>query len=733
LLHKRRAFLLASYLWEGKICAGKAAEKIRETVIPFFLVNENEQMASTSQNNVDDDVDLMEDAHHAAEYMSKKWIRSVFRELCYQLWKDTWKVEHIESNDNDDDNNDDQEQAENSTQQQQQQQQICRLHLTADMITQAQAKCQTVANHWCKGLQTMGHGDVADWIQYVVQQEGPVSFFVNEDEIDDENDEDYNDKTNDTMKSSSRKERAPAATEDENVASPKDQNGQRQTDDASIFTASTTHSNSGTPGKEPSLLPKATTCALTTLRQLKLPESMDGDGEEEMTLQQRQQYVIDQLDALGRSHTNNEEEEDGGVDIGNARTYWPFDWETVDQTFQAYAQRQQSTNSQSSTHHNLSNYQVQLVPKQALATTTTDTAAISNNGDGQDQSLSTEQNTADSENRGDSDENDSNNNQEEQTAAQVTQVQGTTTSSSEWTDEMLVNFRRKGPWRNSKLASTFASDPDSNDPFPGTTGHNHKRRKLTDACGSPRPAFSQGHVQIPWDKTVSEEISSPSLDRYLHPEEKHDDTKRDDDDISKDKSNESENEDENNSTPHTLLGAVKPLGHVHFAMQIPVDFPNVLEEDLPAGHIWRRYRYAQNERLGSHRIEKDERGLKVRSNVKRTLQSIVPKSNKEAKAKASEVNAVVDGDDDYYHWLDFDLGECLLDLQVRGGNDGNDVDDTDADEEQSRSKGERGVKRSVPARRLYAFSSLEVTLLDEDEVDVEGDDSAEYDESENEN
>jgi hypothetical protein len=128
--------------------------------------------------------------------------------------------------------------------------------------------------------------------------------------------------------------------------------------------------------------------------------------------------------------------------------------------------------------------------------------------------------------------------------------------------------------------------------------------------------------------------------------------------------------------PLLLLGALKTVGHVHCALQHVHDMttstlqtPAMDMDSWSSKQCKRWFRKVVQERLGSHRyIGKDEHGFSYQ--------------------KYTKVLRTVDPTTDQY-WLDLDLGECLLEVPRRGTSSGR--------------------------RTLCAFSSLEVTLLDEDE------------------
>ena len=65
------------------------------TVTPIVLPNQSHHNIRNNKGNSNNSYLLLEQAHDAAHYMTLQWIRSTFREICYQLWKDHWKVEHV--------------------------------------------------------------------------------------------------------------------------------------------------------------------------------------------------------------------------------------------------------------------------------------------------------------------------------------------------------------------------------------------------------------------------------------------------------------------------------------------------------------------------------------------------------------------------------------------------------------------------------------------------------------
>jgi len=114
-----------------------------------------------------------------------------------------------------------------------------------------------------------------------------------------------------------------------------------------------------------------------------------------------------------------------------------------------------------------------------------------------------------------------------------------------------------------------------------------------------------------------------------------------------------------NETTSMVLGALRDAGQFHYWNQRPID----QEDDTgkSAKKLLRNQRRAIRERLGDHREDKDDEDRRV----SRLIQTV---------------------DTSGLHWYDFDLGDCLLEL--------NDPD--------------------TGNRRFYAFGSLEVMGLDED-------------------
>ena len=223
-----------------------------------------------------------------------------------------------------------------------------------------------------------------------------------------------------------------------------------------------------------------------------------------------------------------------------------------------------------------------------------------------------------------------------------------TSSAAREAERMLLSYQR------SRQMATKSSDG-RDTPW--------KKQKLDDLefiNDVPRPpATNVDGFDIHWaaDK-VSEEISCPELDACLHPEQPL-----------------------AAAVPHTLLGALKTAGHIHHTMQMPEDFRKRDIEDMDDRQHKRKFQTSFRERLGPHQIEKDPKEHKVRTKIKRTLALKVNKNDTANSTTESPVE----------RWWDLDLGECVLDLETG--------------EEISDGSGAR-------SRRLFAFSTLEIILLD---------------------
>jgi hypothetical protein len=136
---------------------------------------------------------------------------------------------------------------------------------------------------------------------------------------------------------------------------------------------------------------------------------------------------------------------------------------------------------------------------------------------------------------------------------------------------------------------------------------------------------------------------------------------------------------EEDSTPHidppqVVFGALKKVGHLHHSRQLEYD--NQLQnyrgdEALTDRQVRMRLRKGIKERLGFHQLEKNHDPRTYKSKVLRTC----------------------DRRDETQKHLDLDLGNCVVELPV-------------------------GDKK-----RLFAFSSLEVKLRDEDATSIHGEDN----------
>ncbi|CAB9505544.1 expressed unknown protein [Seminavis robusta] len=293
------------------------------------------------------------------------------------------------------------------------------------------------------------------------------------------------------------------------------------------------------------------------------------------------------------------------------KTYWPFDWDMIQESAQNIPTLMYK--------HNPNNkLNLKLVPKN----TTTDTST----------------NTADTTTT------DTNENEPDNPTMPPPQPGATAVSSTEQT---IIAQQRKGYHfvafqRKRAAAQAKASD-----------AHNsNKRPKLTTLLPDDEPRlptlFEQ--VDIPWNEQVAQQMKDtyPELDHLVH----------------------SPTTDDNAAT--LLLGALKPLGHVHNAIQVNVESPDW--EHFSERKQRRKFIVAVRERLGQNQFEKVPKPHRVQSKIRRTIQLLEQQHTDNDNSKTRDC-------------VDFDMGECLLDLQQHDDGD---------------------------RRALYAFSSLEVCLLDED-------------------
>lgn len=554
--------------------------------------------------------DLLDQAHDAAHDMAFQWIRSTFREICYQLWKDHWNVEHVVDPAQQQTPQDNDRNTTTTTH--------CRLHLTADMVQQAQSTCQRVADRWCERLQALGHMEVSHWIQQVVREEGPTLFFVE----DDDREEDV---ASGNIGHETGKRKRSSVTKGTTVRS-----RGRQQQDGGVQGEEKTEERATSDGEEGSehgientttsngITFPTKTCAMAAIRQLRRPNipgnQDDGTTQHHKDYPNDEQYVLDQLNAMGMA----------------GKTHWPFDWDIVKNAALQIPQRLHFKQ----TSEYKKNFQLELVPKSELE----------NMNDNHD---TTNANDADSD-------------AETLLVANVDRTSAIsvdhpdmppppaaqpTSSAALAAERMLLAYQR------SRQAATRSSDG-RDAPW--------KKQKLDElefVNDVPRPpAINVDSFDIHWAAdNVSEDIGCPELDACLHPETP-------------------------SMVPHTLLGALKTAGHIHHTMQMPEDFKERDIKDMGDRQHKRKFQTSFRERLGPHQIEKDPKEHNVRTKVKRTL---ALKANK---------NDTVTTNSPVERWWDLDLGECVLDLETG--------EEAEAD------------GNGVRLRRLYAFSTLEITLLE---------------------
>lgn len=485
---------------------------------------------------------ILDQANTAAHHITLPWIRSVFRELCYQVWKDHWKVDHVVTEEGDSGSNT-----------------HCRLHMTVEMIAQAQAICQRVAAKWSQRVQATGHVEVARWILGVCQRE-MSTFFAEDDE------EDVEDLALLSPVAAHTQEDAEEDEEEDEV-------------DQELLQA-----------RKESLKHLGT---LTTLRALELPLG------EALTQAQQEQYVIDQLDEMGHS----------------GKTDWPYDWEEIQEATRRMQEKAKKMYGHVSSEHG-EVLKLKLVPKSSVQ------QPVKEKEDG-------DNNTPQQETNGD-------NGQDPQPYRYPNKDDG-----SKWTELMVAKYKQRGHFLKRKAQEKLIAK--------ASKKKKTKTGPVVPPMDPPRPPNAMDETGIPWNHQVREELVDPALDACLHPPE-------DDESSSAD------------AIPHTLLGAIKTLGHVHHFHQFPLDHVDQVHTMTDRAQKVKFTRSAV-ERTGVHQMEKVVTANKVRSKIKTTLK---------ANGQASDLE----------RWWDLDLGECLLDLQEEEDGDG---------------------------RKLYAFASLEIALRDEDE------------------
>lgn len=639
-----------------------------------------------------DDVDqeqhqnsVLDDAHRAAEHMALQWIRSTFREVCYQLWKDHWKVEHVE-NENGDDEDEDSDDSVNSTPKAKintpktRTTSSCRLHLTADMITKAQLTCQRVADKWSQRLEALGHKEFSRWIQQVVTLEGPTLFYV----------EDHTDTVKSSssslkrmgMMNSNNGQSSSTATNTSAEATAEDDDDEDEEDDAQ-------------PEAESSESTTAMTCPLAAMKNLKRPRPHPSDT---TTNENKDDDDDDDDDDDNNNNKTNEDDNEEEIDphILNERyvidqlnemgirgeTYWPFDWDIIQR-----AARQLPARLYSRTPGEYNSYQVELVPKNKKDTTTTTTNENDNDNDSDnndDETLVATNNTQ--------------NNQGTQIVVDhpdmppppmVVTNEGVTGDAA---DALILRLKSKHASRGVGKGSGQWASPYRFLKLENVEG-------LGDVPRPPCPDTPDGSMKIVFDAAAKKEIAGPELDACLQQ-----------DNSAAAAATATENK---APPPHTLLGSLKLIGHQHYARQVPEDFkPDELEEWSDKA-CRRRFQVSVKERLGRHQLQKDPKELKVNTRIKRTWSMTMPTNPDGSTTTAvtvgggsasNPINIFIDQKANYppppivHRWIDMDLGECVLDLETAEEEDDDDY-----------------VAVKEKSRRLYAFSAIEVILLDENE------------------
>lgn len=474
--------------------------------------------------------------------MTLPWIRSVFRELCYQLWKENWKVEHVATGE---------EEGDGGTH--------CRLHMTVEMIAQAQTICQRVAAKWSQRMQAAGHVEVARWILGVCQRE-MGTFFAEDDEEEVEN------------------LPLPSPTTEQPQEEEEEDEEDDEVDQELLQARKESLKHLGT---------------LAALRALELPL---GEG---LTQAQQEQYVIDQLDEMGHS----------------GKTNWPYDWEEIQEATRRMQENAKKMYCHVSAEHG-EVLKLKLVPKSSVQHPAEDKEDDKHNNNPEQQ-----------ETNGDN--------------SQGPQIYPNKDDGSKWTELLVAKYKQRGHFLKRKARENLIAR--------ASKKKKTKAEPVVPPMDPPRPPNPIDETRIAWNQKLREELADPALDDCLHPPEDEDSSSAD-------------------AIPHTLLGALKILGHVHHFHQFPLDH---VDQVLTMTDRAKKVKFTKSaaERTGVHQMEKVVTANKVRSKIKNTL-----------KANGQTL--------DLERWWDLDLGECLLDLQGEEDGDG---------------------------RKLYAFASLEIALTDEDE------------------
>lgn len=633
---------------------------------------------NATTNNAMNDPQLLQDARDAAQHMVVKWIRSVFRELSYQLLKDLWKVEHVDKND---DSAEKEEEGEKETTATTTPSTVCRLHITTDMLDQVQYKCQQVANRWCQKLRTQGHYETTDWIQHVVVQEGPSVFFTPENDdtpllreavasgVDDEaptlrqlQREEETMTNSEEEREEEEEEHDDGGGDDDTVSKPNAGN------DDEIHTKTSTTSTQQQEASQTTTEDISCTAApdSSERQQIAITDFVCIPSLSAVDVRAQQYYQasendhrsrIEQLDQMMTARQNSSNDAD--------QYYWNvIQRATANIPERCHEKRNNFQPQQAAGSAGL--FQLQLVPAEQQQ----------NEEDKEDEDPTTTIIMEDdnNENNERSDDNDED---------------GTSALLSKQMKQIVERKRKRMPGQRQ-----YGADGQWTQPPSSAQHHNKKVARAKDhdfIHDIPRPAATYAEWKESWNK-ISKEIATlyhDELMTYMHVDDDHDDN--------------------NTKLPNnTLLGALKPVGQIHCSIQGPYDDPEIATSTMDLNYhsttltpserrrLRRRLTKARKERLGHHQEEKDVKDPRARwSKVLRTAQLSSSISNTTTTALASSTAVAEEekeGDESKEYWWDLDVGECLLELEEQEeGDDG-------------------GSKRRI----LCAFSSLEIMLLDQD-------------------
>jgi len=451
-------------------------------------------------------------------------------------------------------------------------------------------------------------------------------------------------------------------------------------------------------GASNTVFPTTKTCAYAAIRAIKPPKYGDNNNNNNNNSKRpstaamplhpdAEQYVCDQLNIMGT--------------MAAGSTYWPFDWEIIQRAAQQIPQR---LHQKTIWVHEKHDFNVQLIPKSTQAEQQQQTQQQDiTSSSCVHQEDAANNNSSNSDNESDDETLLASNVQPRssivQTATTATATATATpvdhptmpppplggavnsnknknvvsSSLPDETEQLLQILKRKNSLRGDRRSDNYHHHQ-----------HHQKRQKLDelyDADEMPRPACPPALEtrNIPWNSYVSQQMANPELDALVE---------LDPDETTSTTTTTTTTSEDN--PRGTLLGALKILGHVHHVLQMPEDYSPHELESMDDKQCRKKFQLSFRERLGPHQLEKDPKEHNVKTRIKHCLAPLARPGPVISGSTRDRLGITTN--DTVQHWWDMDLGECIFDL---------------ASDREKTDDGKQAV------RRLYAFSSVECFLLDE--------------------